>query len=64
MFSFLKKNPNASACLDVFKTEPYKGKLINLKNIIFSPHLSSYSKETRENMELFAARTIIKEFKI
>ena len=64
LYNFLKKNPNASACLDVFKTEPYKGKLINLNNVIFSPHLSSYSKETRENMELSAVRTIIKEFKI
>ena len=53
MYNFLKKTPNANACLDVFKTEPYKGKLINLSNVIFSPHLSSYSKETRENMELF-----------
>ena len=64
LYNFLKKNPNASACLDVFKTEPYNGKLINLNNVILSPHLSSYSKETREEMELFAIRTIIKEFKI
>ena len=64
LYNFLKQNPNASACLDVFKTEPYKGKLIYLNNVILSPHLSSYSQETRKEMELFAIRTIIKEFKI
>ena len=64
LYYFLKKNPTANACLDVFKNEPYKGKLIKLNNVIFSPHLSSYSKETREDMELSSIKTIIKEFKL
>ena len=64
LYYFLKRNPGAIACLDVFKTEPYKGKLIKLNNVIFSPHLSSYANETREDMELSAARRIIKEFKL
>ena len=51
LFNFLKKNENAYAGLDVFQKEPYYGKLLKLKNVLLTPHISSYSIETRSKME-------------
>ena len=39
------------AALDVFKNEPYKGKLKKLQNVLMSPHQGSYTKKTRLKME-------------
>ncbi len=63
LFKFLKKNEQAFACLDVFKQEPYLGKLKNLKNTILTPHVSGYSHHIREQMEQEAINNIQKELK-
>ena len=51
LFNFLEVNLEAYAALDVFETEPYTGKLQTLKNIILTPHIGSYAKESRDQME-------------
>ena len=51
LFNFLKKNDNAYAGLDVYKVEPYYDKLSKIRNIILTPHIGSYSIETRIKME-------------
>jgi len=51
LFNFLKKNDNAYAGLDVYQVEPYYDKLSKIKNIILTPHIGSYSIETRIKME-------------
>jgi D-3-phosphoglycerate dehydrogenase len=47
----LKKNKNFKVVLDCFDVEPYYGELIKLENAILSPHVASYTKETRDKME-------------
>ena len=63
LFRFLIKNKNSIACLDVFKSEPYKGKLSKLSNTILSPHVSGYSFETRQMLEKESVYNILNEFK-
>ena len=53
----------SGAALDVFSKEPYDGKLLNYENIITTPHIGSYAKETRIQMELEASKNIINFFK-
>tara|TARA_B100001250_G_C19805474_1_gene793106 strand:+ start:213 stop:1151 length:939 start_codon:yes stop_codon:yes gene_type:complete len=59
LLSFLKKNKNASAFLDCFTVEPYKGDLIKKKNVFTIPHIASYTHETRREMELASSKKII-----
>lgn len=50
-----------SACfLDVFKSEPYDGELLNLENLYSSPHVAGYSKTSRLLMEEEAILNCIK----
>lgn len=44
---------------DVFWEEPYNGKLCNLENAILTPHISTYSKQCRENMEINAVQNLL-----
>ena len=65
MYNFLKENNTANACLDVFQKEPYSGNLKKLHNIILTPHISSFSQETRIKMEKDAFQQINKiKFKL
>ena len=59
LFNALKDGYLAGAALDVFEKEPYNGPLKNLKNIILTPHIGSYAKEARTEMEIQAARNLI-----
>jgi D-3-phosphoglycerate dehydrogenase / 2-oxoglutarate reductase len=54
----------SGAALDVFKEEPYKGSLLNYNNIITTPHISSYAKEIRIQMEQETVENIINYFKV
>ena len=47
------------AWIDVFNSEPYRGKMTKLKNIILTPHISSYTVETRIKMENDAVMNLI-----
>lgn len=60
LFRFLNENPEAGAYLDVFDTEPYNGKLRELENVTFSPHIATTTRQTREMMELEAAKNLMK----
>lgn len=60
----LKKTLNekyiSGAGLDVYREEPYSGPLINYDNVVTTPHIGAYAKETRMKMELEAAKNLIK----
>jgi len=56
----LKQKRIAGAGLDVFSTEPYRGKLLEFDNIVATPHIAGYTKEIRSIMELEAAKNLIK----
>ncbi|MBA3018314.1 MAG: hydroxyacid dehydrogenase [Desulfobacteraceae bacterium] len=59
LYSALKKGNLAGAALDVFENEPYTGPLCELDNIILTPHIGSYAKEGRIQMEMQAVRNLI-----
>lgn len=47
------------AALDVFEKEPYRGPLAELKQVILTPHIGSYAKEARIQMEIEAVDNLI-----
>lgn len=49
----------AGAWLDSFSTEPYCGPLCESPNVIVTPHIGSYTKEGRLDMEMEAAQNLI-----
>lgn len=49
----------AFACLDVFDQEPYSGPLIQLENVILTPHIGSYAQEARIRMEEMAVENLL-----
>jgi len=60
LFKALKENNISGAAIDVFEEEPYCGRLKELDNVILTPHIGSYAKEARINMELEAVKNLIK----
>ena len=48
--------------LDVYEHEPYNGPLKNFDNVILTPHIGSYAKETRIAMEMEAVENILMAF--
>ena len=59
LYLFLKKNKKASAFVDCFENEPYTGKLLGLKNLFFLPHVASYTKQARKDMEYSASKKLV-----
>ncbi|MBN1693510.1 MAG: phosphoglycerate dehydrogenase [Dehalococcoidales bacterium] len=59
----LKEDHLAGAALDVFAKEPYTGPLTKLDNVILTPHIGSYAKESRIEMEVEATRNLIEGLK-
>ena len=56
----LKENKILGAGLDVYNQEPYIGPLIEFKNVVLTPHVGSYAKELRIQMEIEAVANLIK----
>jgi len=59
LISCLQSKKIAGAALDVFSEEPYDGKLLEFKNLIFSAHIGSSTFSTRKEMELTASKAIL-----
>ena len=51
LYKLLKSKKILGACMDVYDQEPYYGKFTKLNNVILTPHIGSYSKEIRSEME-------------
>ncbi len=49
----------AGAALDVFSEEPYRGPLRDLDQVVLTPHLGSYAREARLEMEIQAVRNLL-----
>ncbi len=59
----LRQGEIAGAALDVFENEPEITEgLIDMNNVILTPHIASATKETREKMSSMAAQSIIDFF--
>jgi D-3-phosphoglycerate dehydrogenase len=55
----LKSGHLRGAALDVFEQEPYQGPLKGLENIILTPHIGSYARNSRIAMEREAVENLI-----
>lgn len=60
LYEALVEGTLSAAALDCFVDEPYSGKLIELDNIVLSPHMGSSTYETRKVMEQEAFNNLIK----
>lgn len=49
---------------DVFCEEPYQGKLLECKNAVLTPHISTYNSLCRESMEVEAVKNIMEDLDI
>lgn len=62
LIEFLNSHPQAGAYIDVYEKEPYSGPLATLPNVIVTPHVGTFTKETRVSMEIEAVQNIIHYF--
>ena len=63
LFNALQSGQVGFACLDVFDQEPYSGPLTKLENVILTPHVGSYAREARIDMEEMAVANLLKGLK-
>ncbi|MFC1623864.1 phosphoglycerate dehydrogenase [Candidatus Omnitrophota bacterium] len=56
----LKDRRISGAAIDVYEKEPYQGPLSHLDNIVLTPHIGSYAKEARMEMEKEAVKNLIR----
>lgn len=63
LYEALKNKEIFGAALDVCESEPYSGELINLDNVLLTPHIGSYAIEARVKMEIEAVKNIISVLK-
>ncbi|MCD6390772.1 MAG: phosphoglycerate dehydrogenase [Dehalococcoidia bacterium] len=63
LYSMLSGGHLSGAALDVFHHEPYTGPLTHLDNVILTPHIGSYAREARMEMEIQAAENLIEELR-
>ena len=60
LYDVLREGKIAHACLDVYRNEPYTGKLKKLDNVTLTCHIGSYAKEARMKMEEQAVENLLK----
>ena len=64
LYDLLKSGHLAGAALDVFQCEPYTtGSFRELDNVILTPHIGSYAKESRIQMEVDAVKNLLDAMK-
>ncbi len=51
------------AALDVFRNEPYHGDLCGFDNVILTPHISTLTKESRNQMEVGSVKNLLNYLK-
>jgi D-3-phosphoglycerate dehydrogenase len=59
LYEGLSRGHLSGAALDVFQDEPYNGPFITLNNVVLTPHIGSYAKEARAEMERQAVENLI-----
>lgn len=59
LYQLLRSGHLAGAAIDVFEREPYAGPLTELDTVILSPHIGSYAKESRIQMEIDTIKNLL-----
>jgi D-3-phosphoglycerate dehydrogenase len=59
LVDWLGAHPSGAAYLDVFQKEPYSGPLVSLPNVLMTPHIGSYAREARVQMEVEAVTNLL-----
>jgi D-3-phosphoglycerate dehydrogenase len=59
LYRALKSEYLSGAAIDAFENEPYKGPLTKLNNVVLTPHIGSYAKESKLKMEVEAVKNLI-----
>jgi D-3-phosphoglycerate dehydrogenase / 2-oxoglutarate reductase len=54
----LKSGKVAAAALDVFSTEPYSGPLLELDNVVVTPHLAASTEEAQDRAGVIVAQQV------
>ena len=62
LYQALKSGHLSGAAVDVFEQEPYIGLLTKLDNVVLTPHIGSYAKESRLKMEVQAVKNLLESF--
>ncbi|MCR4337230.1 MAG: phosphoglycerate dehydrogenase [Candidatus Omnitrophica bacterium] len=52
------------AWLDTFELEPYQGPLLQYPQVVMTPHVGSYTRECRSEMEMEAVNNLIAGFRL
>ncbi|MCX6768644.1 MAG: phosphoglycerate dehydrogenase, partial [Candidatus Micrarchaeota archaeon] len=60
LYSALKEGKLGGAALDVYKEEPYTGKLLELENVIFTPHIGGSTFEAQDKIGTVIAEELKK----
>lgn len=60
VYEALKSKKIAGFAADTFIKEPYAGKLTELDNTVLTPHMGSYAKESRIEMEIQTVNNLLK----
>lgn len=60
LYKMLEEKQIAGAALDVFSEEPYRGPLIELTNVLLTPHIGSYTLEGRLKQEEDALKNLLR----
>lgn len=60
LYQALRDGSLSGAALDVFTEEPYNGCLRELDNVILTPHIGCYAKESRVKMEMEAVENLLR----
>jgi D-3-phosphoglycerate dehydrogenase len=55
----LAEHPGSGAYLDCFESEPYRGPLAQLPNVVLTAHIGSYAREARLAMEREAVDNLL-----
>jgi len=59
LYEALKCGKLAGAGIDVYEKEPYNGRLLELENVVLTPHVGSYAIESRILMEKQAVENLL-----